>query len=116
MRNQSRQTYDPEADHARIISAAYGLPFVDLEEYAVSCGLLRRIDAELACRLRCVPMIHNTQRIVLVVDEPFQALYLSANPELIGPSEIRSRLEFALTTRRGLDRALERRLTLVREA
>lgn len=102
-----------EREAARHLARALGWPFVDLGEYAISCGILRRVPAELACRLRAVPMVHNARRVVLVVDEPFSAYYLLANRALVGLAGD-ARVEFALTTRSGLDAGLARRLTLAR--
>lgn len=105
--------YDGEADEARMLANALGWSFVDLEEYSISCGILRKLSAELACRVRCVPIVFNAQRVVLVVDDPFQGVYVSVNPELFG-SPYRKSVDVALTTRRGLDRALEKRITVVK--
>jgi hypothetical protein len=96
------------------MARALGWPFVDLREYSISCGILRRIPAEIACRLRAIPMIANARRVVLVVDEPFSAFYVISNRELLGLPLDDARLRFALTTRSGLDAALARRLTLTR--
>ena len=96
------------------LARALGWPFVDLAEYTISCGILRKIPAELCCRLRCVPMVFNEHRVVLVVDDPFTAAYLSANPELLGPP-YNHKLEFAVTTSRALDSSLHRRMTLVKD-
>jgi hypothetical protein len=87
---------------------------VDLAEYTISCGILKRIPAELSCRLRCVPMVFNARRVVLVVDDPFTAAYLAANSQLLGPP-YDHKIEFAMTTRRSLDSSLNRRAALVRE-
>jgi len=104
--------YDPELDAAQRLAEALGWPFVDLESYKVSCGILRRVPAELACRMRCVPMVFNAHRVVLVVDDPFHGYYLAAHPEQLGPPYDHS-MELALGTRKGIDAALARRLTLV---
>ncbi len=103
-----------EIEVARRLAEALGWPFVDLSEYRISCGILRRMRAELSCRLRCVPMVFNAHRVVVVVDDPYAALYLLANRELLGPP-YRHRLEFALTYRSALDSCLARRLSLVRD-
>ena len=96
------------------LARALGWAFFDLEDYKVSCGVLKRIPAELACRLRCVPVVFSRRRVVLAVDDPFNAAYMAANQQLLGPP-YRFPLEFALATRRGIDAALHRRLTSVRE-
>ena len=95
------------------LARALGWPFVDLERYAISCGVLRRIPAELACRQRCVPMVFNTFRVVLVVDSPWNGAYMAVNRHLLGAPYDR-RLELALTTPRALDADLRRRISLVR--
>jgi type II secretion system (T2SS) protein E len=102
-----------DEETTRRLAAALGWPYVDLEKYAISCGLLRRIPAELACRERCVPMVSNAFRVVLVVDNLFSAAYMAANPQLLGAPYGR-RLELALTTPRALDAALRKRASLVR--
>lgn len=103
-----------EMQVARHLAAALDWPFVDLCEYQISCGVLRRISAELCCRLRCVPMVFNAHRVVVVVDDPYAALYLLANQEILGPP-YHHRLQFALTYRSALDACLARRLALVRD-
>ena len=104
--------YDPEVEAARNLATALGWSFVDLEAYSISCGVLAKVPADLACRLRCVPMVINAHRAVLVVDDPFQGVYASIHPEIFGPPYRRS-VEVALSTRRGLDRALHKRITVV---
>lgn len=106
--------YSPGEAPTRHLSGALGLPYVDPSALFISCGILRRMPAELCCRLRCVPFVFNRTRAVLLVDDPFQAAYLAANIELLGPDRPSS-IEYAMTTPSGLDGALHRRLTLVRE-
>jgi hypothetical protein len=101
-------------ERARDLASSLGLPYVDLDEYAPSCGTLRKVPAELCCRHRCVPLVFNRHRIVLAVDDPFHAAYLSANREILGPPH-RGPLAFAVASTPGLDSALERRLLLVRD-
>ena len=101
-------------ERARELASCLGLPYVDLDEYAPSCGTLRKVPAELCCRLRCIPLVFNRRRIVLAVDDPFHAAYLSVNREMLGPP-YRGPLAFAVTSTSGLDAALERRLRLVRD-
>jgi hypothetical protein len=103
----------PDVEAVRHLAAALGWPFVDLERYSVSCGILGRIPAELACRLRCVPIVHNARRVVLAVDDAFQGAYLEIHPELLGPPRQRE-LTLALATPRGLDRALHKRVAVLR--
>jgi hypothetical protein len=103
----------PDLEAGRHLAAALGWSFVDLESYSISCGILGKVAAELACRLRCVPIVHNAHRLVLAVDDPFQGAYLELHPELFGPRAGRE-LGIALTTRRGLDRALHKRVTVLR--
>ena len=102
-----------EVEAGRHLAAALGWCFVDLESYSISCGILGKVTAELACRLRCVPIVHNAHRIVLAVDDPFQGAYLELHPELFGSLAGRE-LSIALATRRGLDRALHKRVTVLR--
>lgn len=98
----------------RYLARALGLPFVDLAEHPISCGILRKIPAEVCCRFRCVPVVFNKHRVVLAVDDPFNAAYLSASPELLGPP-YNHKLEFAVTTSHALDLSLHRRVTLVKD-
>jgi hypothetical protein len=95
------------------LARALGLPFVDLASYSISCGILSRIGADLACRERCVPMVFNKTRVVLVVDDPFQGARMAANPQLLG-APYRRRVELALTTPEALDAALGKRVNVVR--
>jgi hypothetical protein len=106
-----RQALDVDA--AEQLARALKRPFVDLETYSISCGVLGKVPAELCCRLRCVPMIHSKRRVVLVVDDPFAEAFLAANQELLGPP-YRFPLEFALSTTRGIDAALRKRLAMAR--
>ena len=101
-------------EKARELASSLGLPYVDLDDFGVSCGTLRKVPAELCCRLRCVPLVFNRRRIVLAVDDPFQAAYLSANREILGPP-YRGPLAFAVASTAGLDAALDRRLRLVKD-
>ena len=100
-------------ERAQHLARALGWPFVDLAAYSISCGTLRRIDAALACRERCLPMVFNRSRVVLVVDDPFQGAAMAANPQLLGTPPP-TRIEFALTTPEALDAALLKRLNVVR--
>ncbi|MBI4603184.1 MAG: hypothetical protein HY721_14590 [Planctomycetes bacterium] len=102
----------PSVELARHVARALGWPYVELEEYSVSCGILRKVPAELACRLRCVPLVFNRRRVVLAVDDPFQGMYAQLHPELFGPPYDRD-VEVALATARGIDRALEKRIAVV---
>jgi hypothetical protein len=100
-------------DRAQHLARALGWPYIDLEEYSISCGLLRRIPASIATLERCVPLVFNARRIVLVVDNPFNGAYMAANPGFLGVSADH-RIELALTTPAGIDAALHRRAALVR--
>ena len=102
-----------DGDAAEQLARALKRPFVDLETYSISCGVLGKVPAELCCRLRFVPMIHSKRRVVLVVDDPFAEAYLAANQELLGPP-YRFPLEFAVATTRGIDTALRKRMAMVR--
>ena len=98
---------------AEHLARALGWPFVDLASYSISCGILSRISADLACRERCVPMVFNEVRVVLVVDDPFQGALMAANPQLLGAPYDR-RIELALTTPEALDGVLGKRVSVVR--
>ncbi len=107
-------TLDPlnlpgDAPGTRLVADALGVPFVDLTEYAVSPGILRRLPTRTAIRQRCVPMVHNPRRAVFVVDDPARLAWLSMRRDLLGVAPAQ-KLEFALTTRDGIQRALARRL------
>jgi hypothetical protein len=102
-----------DGDAAEQLARALKKPFVDLETYSISCGVLGKVPAEICCRLRFVPMIYSRKRVVLVVDDPFAAAYIAANQEILGPP-YRFPLEFAFSTTRGIDVALRKRLAMVR--
>ena len=102
-----------QRDIARHIAGALGWPFVDLEDYSPSCGTLAKVSAQFACRTRCVPVVFNERRVVLVVDDPVEGAYLLANPELLGPPHTRT-VEIALTTPQALDVALRKRVEVVK--
>ena len=110
----SVERFPRASERARELASSLGLPYVDLDEYAPSCGTLRKVPAELCCRLRCIPLVFNRRRIVLAVDDPFHAAWLSANREILGPP-YRGPLAFAVASAADLDAALERRLHLVRD-
>ena len=95
------------------LALAMGWRFVEPTADTVSCGLLRKIPAELACRLRCVPLVWNSRRIVLVVDDPFHGAYMAANSYLLGAPYNRP-VELALATRAALDVLLHKRVSKVR--
>ena len=103
-----------EQEAARQVAAAMSWPAVDFREYFVSCGTLRKLPAELCCRLRCAPIIFNSRRVVLAVDNLFHAAYLLANPQLLGPP-YRHNLQFAFTSPRSLDLCLHKRIAVVKD-
>ena len=106
-----------EVETARELARVVGFPFVDLRDYAISPGILRKLPRDFAVRYRCVPLICNPRRIVLVHDSPADALFVAANPAILAAAGVRGpdrerRLEFALTSSSALERALERRAEL----
>ena len=109
--------YDLEVEACRHLARSLRLPFVDLRRYRISPGVLRKIPGEKALRYRCVPMIYNSRRIVLIHDSPADMFFLASEPGALGISGItgagRSRaLEFGLTTRSAFEETLKRRLAL----
>ena len=110
---KERYRHVRQTEVARHIARALGWPFVDLEEYSPSCGTLAKVSAEFACRTRCVPMVFNEHRVVLVVDDPVGGANLLANPELWGSPHTRN-VEVALTTPTALDVALRKRIEVVK--
>jgi hypothetical protein len=135
-----------EIEVARRMAECMELPFVDLVAYRVSPGILRKWPRDVLYRHRCVPIVHNVRRTVLVFDAPagialFSTLGLHStlgpsgleilrgrNPSTaaspgptefgglratggalsVGPEGGDRRLEFALTTKTGLDATLAR--------
>jgi hypothetical protein len=79
------------------LARAAGVPFVDARSLSVSAGILRKIPVTMARSRRCVPLVFNQRRIVLVVDDPF--ISLATEPPAV-LSELRlddlRRVEFAL--------------------
>ncbi len=104
--------HNVEYDTMKYVARALGWSLVMPDAASVSCGTLRKVSLALACTKRCVPLVFNRNRVVLVVDDPLHGLVLTANPQLIGPP-YRRRLEIALTTPGRLDALLEKRRTLV---
>jgi hypothetical protein len=100
-----------ELEQSRHLARALGLPFVDLRDYAVSPGILRKLPLRTVVKHRCVPMVYNPRRIVLLVDDAASLAYLAARSRLPGLPGNRPR-EFALTTPSGLDAAIRRRQEL----
>lgn len=105
---------DPlETEVLRLLARALGWPLVMPEAQSVSCGTLRKIPLVLATTKRCVPLVFNRHRVVLMVDDPLSGVVLMANPQLLGPP-YRRRLQIALTTSRVLDVLLDKRRRLVK--
>jgi hypothetical protein len=106
----SRDTARGDPGGAQLLARALGVPFVDLETYSISPGILRRVPLSIAIKERCVPIVDNPRRRVLVVDDPARIAWLALAEERtslrIAP---RKRIEFALATPAGMARALSRR-------
>jgi hypothetical protein len=100
-----------EVEAARHLARALGLPFVDLKSYRISPGILRKLPSRGAVELRCVPMISNPRRVVLVIDDPAALAILASRRDLTGGPRGRP-LEFALTTPSALEETLQRRSAL----
>ena len=98
------------------IARCAGIAFVDLASYRISPGILRKVGLETARRLRCVPMVFNPRRIVLVHDDPVRAFALRVDPSPflaeLGVWSEAPALDVALTTPSALDATLERRSLL----
>ena len=101
---------ESEDELYRLLAEAASLPFVDLRSYRISGGMLRKIPAPAARSRRCVPMIHNRRRVVLVVDDPALAFDLGDCEKLAEALEIEGgrEIEFALAASGALDSVLER--------
>ena len=102
-----------ELDVLQRVANAMDWPFVTPDAHSVSCGTLRKVPLSLATAKRCVPLVFNRRRVVLMVDDPLTGVVLLANPQLLGPP-YRRRVEIALTTPRALDVLLDKRRRLVR--
>ncbi len=102
-----------EMDTLQYMAKAMDWPFVTPDSHCVSCGTLRKVSLSLALTKRCVPLVFNRRRVVLMVDDPLSGSVLLANPQLLGPP-YRRRVEIALTTPRVLDVLLDKRRRLVR--
>lgn len=91
----------------RQLAWAAGLTFVDLRATRVSPGTLRKVSAEVARSRRMVPLIFNSRRVVLVVDDP--TLPFSVEIEdfhaLLGVSE-NHELAFTLASPSAIDELL----------
>ena len=101
----------PDKMDAELLAKACGVPFVDLDIYEISPGMLRRISSRVSIEERCVPMVDNPRRTVLVVDDPARIAWLVTQRRELGLGQGRE-VEFALASREGLDRALSRRLEI----
>lgn len=102
-----------ELESLQYVAEAMGWPLVTPDAHDVSCGTLRKVPPSLAAATRCVPLVFNRRRVVLMVDDAVSGAFLLANPQLLGPP-YRRRLEIALTTPRVIDVLLEKRRTLVK--
>ena len=101
----------PHRTDAQLVAKACDLPFVDLDSYEISPGMLRRISSRVAIEERCVPMVDNPRRTVLVVDDPARIAWLATQRHELGLGQGRE-IEFALASTEGLDRTLSRRLEI----
>ena len=111
----SRMAYPQEIEVATHLARSVGVPFIDLREYSISAGILRKLPDRVSRRYRCVPIVFNHRRVVLVHDNPADGLLLKTDPSLLGlpvhtghPRTV----EFALTTSSALEEALRRRSSL----
>lgn len=102
-----------EIERTRHLARALGLPFVDLSDYTISPGILRKLPARTMMANRCLPMVFNPRRVVLLLDDPARLACLTARPWLLGLPTDRP-VEFALTTPSALEEALTRRQKLPR--
>jgi len=98
-------------DDTRRLARAFDLPFVDLDEYEISPGVLRRLPARLTVEERCVPIVDNPRRLVLVVDDAARVPWLELWRRELGLG-VGKRLEFALASTTGLNATLGRRLQI----
>jgi hypothetical protein len=98
-------------DATRRLAHAFDLPFVDLDEYEISPGMLRKLPARLSIEERCVPMMDNPRRTVLVVDDVARIPWLELRRQELGIG-LGKQLEFALGSCDGLNAALCRRLEI----
>jgi hypothetical protein len=98
----------PEREAARHLAWALGLPYVEPEAGSISPGTLRKLALRVSLASRCVPLVYNARRVVLVIDQPATALILGADPGPLGLSP-GQRLEFALTPPSALEAWLARR-------
>ena len=91
------------------LARAAGVPFVDARTLDVSPGILRKVPSVMARSRRCVPLVFNHRRIVLVVDDPFLASVMEA-PVILRELGIEEymRVEFALAAPAPLADCIER--------
>ena len=102
-----------EREVARHLARALGVPFVDLDEYSISPGILSKLPLDTMVENRCLPMIFNSRRVVLLVDDASRMARLSSGDRIVG-APVGRRFEFAITTRSGVDAGIERRRALRR--
>ena len=93
------------------LARGWGLPCVDLESNEISDAILRRHPARVSIRERCVPMLDNPRRTVLVVDDASRIPVLELRRDEFGIPRGKP-LEFALTSSEGLTETLLRRLEI----
>ena len=91
----------------RQLAWAAGLTFVDLRSARISSGTLRKVSPEVAQSRRMVPLIFNSRRAVLIVDDP--SVPFSAGLEnfhaMLGVPE-HHEVAFALASPTALDEVL----------
>ena len=96
-----------------LFAKALGWSFLTPDHLDVSCGTLRKVPFDLASVKRCVPLLWSSRRVVLLVDDPMNGLYLCAHPEMLG-SPYRREVKIVLTEPRWIDHLLDKRRRVVK--
>lgn len=92
---------------AETMARSLGRAFVSLEDQYISAGIRAKVPVQVAIARRWVPLVFNVRRVVLVTDDPFQAV--ASDPrEVLEELGVRGHreVEFGLTTPGAMDRYL----------
>lgn len=97
----------------RTIARAFQWPFLEATHIIISCGTLLKVGLDLATVKRCVPLAWQKKRVVLLVDDPLNGVFLLSNPQLFGPPYNR-KVEIVMTHPEIIDVLLEKRRSVVK--
>ncbi|MEM7230990.1 MAG: hypothetical protein AAF517_02375 [Planctomycetota bacterium] len=112
--------YKQEVESYQRIAECAGVPFIDLRDYRISPGILQKLPRSFVNDHRCVPMVFNRTRVILVCADPADAYLIEAEMEqprfereidldhLVWSEAGIREVEFVMTTPTALEETLSR--------